>query len=441
MNGYGDLGNSEGIIYIFLRFIIPLYLAHLIHLLFAEKKKSWGILLVASTVLYVALSLTFSFYKLEINVSWFRTIFFTIFVFSLIVLFLPSNMNIRRTLFFGISGYAIQNFADNLFFAIKSIFKINFDNRYYDLLMFIAVYVIVYSLYLLLFLKKLSKESLKNMDNKVVIRTSLFALLVVNVLSMYSQSCNDRTGLIATNLYAIIACILLLAIQYNTFSIGKLKNDKVVLESLLDKENEHLRLSKANNELINIKCHDIKHQIEALKDDISDEDKKCMLDDLKKEISFYDESIKSGNATLDTLLMEKYFYCKKHHIKFSAIIDGSKLDFIDNIDVYSLFGNAIDNAINSVLKATYDKRVITLNVKIVNDAKVVIHMENYCNEKIEFLNDLPQTKKNQEVHGFGTKSIKYICEKYGGKVTFRVADNKFLLNAVIPLRKEKKNEN
>ena len=76
-----------------------------------------------------------------------------------------------------------------------------------------------------------------------------------------------------------------------------------------------------------------------------------------------------------------------------------------------------------------------------NDAKVVIHMENYCNEKIEFLNDLPQTKKNQEVHGFGTKSIKYICEKYGGKVTFRVADNKFLLNAVIPLRKEKKNEN
>lgn len=440
MNGYGDLGSSEGIIYIFLRFIIPLYVAHLIHLLFAEKKKSWGILLVASTISYVALSLTFSFYKLEINVNWFRTIFLTIFLFSLLVLFLPSNMNLRRTLFFGISGYAIQNFSDNLFFALKAMFNFNFENEYFELLIFIAVYAVVYSLYLLLFLKRLSKESLKNTDNKAVLIISLFSLLVVNVLSMYSQSCEDRTGLIATNLYAIIACILLLAIQYNTFSIGKLKNEKVVLESILAKENEHLRLSKANNELINIKCHDIKHQIEALKDTISDEDKKMMLDDLKKEISFYDESIKSGNATLDTLLMEKYFYCKKHHIKFSAIIDGSKLDFIDNIDVYSLFGNAIDNAINSVLKTTYENRIITLNVKIVNNAKVVIHMENYCDDKIDFLNDLPQTKRNQEVHGFGTKSIKYICEKYGGKVTFRLEDKKFLLNAFIPIRKEGKHE-
>lgn len=440
MNGYGDLGSSEGIIYIFLRFIIPLYVAHLIHLLFAEKKKSWGILLVASTISYVALSLTFSFYKLEINVNWFRTIFLTIFLFSLLVLFLPSNMNLRRTLFFGISGYAIQNFSDNLFFALKAMFNFNFENEYFELLIFIAVYAVVYSLYLLLFLKRLSKESLKNTDNKAVLIISLFSLLVVNVLSMYSQSCEDRTGLIATNLYAIIACILLLAIQYNTFSIGKLKNEKVVLESILAKENEHLRLSKANNELINIKCHDIKHQIEALKDTISDEDKKMMLDDLKKEISFYDESIKSGNATLDTLLMEKYFYCKKHHIKFSAIIDGSKLDFIDNIDVYSLFGNAIDNAINSVLKTTYENRIITLNVKIINNAKVVIHMENYCDDKIDFLNDLPQTKRNQEVHGFGTKSIKYICEKYGGKVTFRLEDKKFLLNAFIPIRKEGKHE-
>lgn len=59
---------------------------------------------------------------------------------------------------------------------------------------------------------------------------------------------------------------------------------------------------------------------------------------------------KTGNKVLDTVLTTKSLYCNKHGIIFTCVADGTLLDFMDVMDICSIFGNALDNAIECEMK-------------------------------------------------------------------------------------------
>ena len=62
------------------------------------------------------------------------------------------------------------------------------------------------------------------------------------------------------------------------------------------------------NELINIKCHDLKHQIESLKNSAQLEEERKKLDDIKKQVDIYDSSISSGSPIIDMAKKKKSSY-------------------------------------------------------------------------------------------------------------------------------------
>jgi sensor histidine kinase regulating citrate/malate metabolism len=65
------------------------------------------------------------------------------------------------------------------------------------------------------------------------------------------------------------------------------------------------------------------------------------------------------NDTLDIIITEKCLLCEKENITLTCIADGEKISFISVTDLYSLLGNAIDNAIEAVLQfEDQDKRSI-----------------------------------------------------------------------------------
>ena len=78
-------------------------------------------------------------------------------------------------------------------------------------------------------------------------------------------------------------------------------------------------------------------------------------------------------------------------------------------------------------------RIIKLNANIKGNF-ICIHMENYCSKDIKFVNGVPQTgKEDKSKHGFGTKSIMYIAQKYNGNVTFSYKENIFSVNILMPV--------
>ena len=128
-------------------------------------------------------------------------------------------------------------------------------------------------------------------------------------------------------------------------------------------------------------------------------------------------------------------YCKKNQITLTYIADGEKLNFMEESDIYSLFGNALDNALEAVIKIKeYDKRIIELKIHAVNDL-LTINIRNSYEGKINFDDDgLPiTTKEDSSYHGYGVKSIYLIVDKYNGNVSFKEKNNMFSLNILIPL--------
>ena len=143
----------------------------------------------------------------------------------------------------------------------------------------------------------------------------------------------------------------------------------------------------------------------------------------------YDRTFQTGNRTMDTLLTEKNLLCERDHITLTCIADASLLSFMEALDLYTLFGNAIDNAAECVRQ--YENpawRQILL--RIGGQGSIVsIHMENYCDAPLTFEDGIPHTTKGDSTrHGFGTKSIRHVVEKYGGEMRMSVSDSVFLLD-------------
>ena len=94
------------------------------------------------------------------------------------------------------------------------------------------------------------------------------------------------------------------------------------------------------------------------------------------------------------------------------------------------FGNAIDNAMESVIQLSEDKRIISLTAKRKGNT-VSLVLENYTENKIVAGSDgLVRTTKKTPFHGYGMKSMENITEKYHGNLTYTVEDGVFSLYAL-----------
>ena len=104
------------------------------------------------------------------------------------------------------------------------------------------------------------------------------------------------------------------------------------------------------------------------------------------------------------------------------------------LQVYSLFGNALDNAIEAVTPLEPDRRYIGLQVRA-ERGMLLIRMENCAAEPLHFVDGLPQTTKGDaRWHGFGVKSIRRIVQQHGGTLTMQAQDGMFRLVALLPLK-------
>lgn len=103
---------------------------------------------------------------------------------------------------------------------------------------------------------------------------------------------------------------------------------------------------------------------------------------------------------LDTLLTAKSLFCMKNDITMTNVIDGTLFGFMDDMDICSIFGNALDNAIEYELQISEkEKRLIHVSAYSQHNF-LLIRFENYCEDIIDFRESLPvTTKKDTKEHG------------------------------------------
>ena len=143
------------------------------------------------------------------------------------------------------------------------------------------------------------------------------------------------------------------------------------------------------------------------------EDRNETLNKLQKEIMIYDINIHTNNDVLDIILMEKQLHCINKNIKLSYLGNAEQLKFIDSIDIYTLFGNALDNALEAVEKLDDNNKMININVDTYLN-NIMISIVNFYDGKLNI------------------SSIKSIVKKYHGVTNISYQNNVFSLKILIP---------
>ena len=130
--------------------------------------------------------------------------------------------------------------------------------------------------------------------------------------------------------------------------------------------------------------------------------------------------------------MKKMSELLEKEIDLMVVIDFKDIDFIEPLDISTIFRNAIDNAIERVEKLQKENRVILIKAGKVNNF-ISIVVENNYNEN-EKLGNRKTTKKDNFLHGYGISNIKNAVEKYNGTCTITKENEKFILKILIPIK-------
>ena len=353
--------------------------------------------------------------------------YLAVFLFLEIGMFYAFDCSLLEVVFFSIAAYTMQHLSTSCSWLIALGFFSSFVTgdflriQIFNDLSCVAIYTISYFTVLRrIKTRKVNLEALRLIiPSAIILLTSVILFLLLLRL---------RYEYPVVEIYHIALCILALFLQASLFHNSQLVEEKEYINYMLQMSGMHSELSKASINAINAKCHDMKKQLETIKKLTSTDELNEYKTEIERSIADYEVVANTGNEAINVAITERSLLCQRKGIKFTYVVDGTLLSFMNSPDLYSLFGNALDNAIEAVLELEEDRRVITLNVRREKDM-LCIRTENYFKGKIELKDGLPKTiKQDHTQHGFGLKSIKMIAEKYGGSATVLVEDDVFILN-------------
>ena len=371
--------------------------------------------------------------------------FVLVFFATVLAAYAGYDVSFWTILFEAIAGYLTEHFASQT----SSLISYAFDAAGISVVMpmvtpYILACAVVYPVFYILFARQIHRGAHPNINNRRLIVLVGMGLFLCIALSVYPSTLQmtllDESGT-ATQIncvfevYAMFGCLTSLMLLFGLRSEGELQDRLLLSQQLVHQQQEQYRISRDNIELINIKCHDLKHQIAALREH-SDE---RSIREIEDAVRIYDSTIHTGNNALDVILTEKSLYCSRNGIRFTCIADGEKLDFMDPGDIYSLFGNIVSNAIEALERTKEESgREFSLSIRCIG-SYVVVMEQNPFEGELHFTKGLPDTTKgDRREHGFGMLSIRGIAEKYGGQLMVRAQDGVFCVKAVFPAAEEER---
>ena len=356
-------------------------------------------------------------------------------------IYICNDFSLREAGFYFVKAFINGEFAASL------CWQIYYYLRYVrgiqgELLKWVELILVYAVIFTMLALMELNLK--KDLEELHITRRELLVVIIIaaSVFAMSNLSYLDQNGLfsgtfvmdifIIRTLVDLSGIAVLYAYHVQVKEI-QIRFEKDTLHNIMEMQYKNYQLSKENIDMVNRKYHDLKHQINLLKTQAYVGKSTSYLEKMEREIRVYETQNKTGNQILDAVLTNKAMICQNKEIELKFIVDGGALSFMEDMDVSALFGNMLDNAIESAEKQREkQKRLIWLYVTKEKQF-VRIRTENYCDEKIQFKNGMPvTTKKDRRFHGYGMKSIKSTVEKYHGSVVAAQENNWFELKILLP---------
>lgn len=430
-------------------FAAELMIAEILAVYTLKKKRNFAL----RASLCVAGIFMFAFlYPLLSYSAWYSTLMFFIFlVITVIGLVICFNESIINLIFCAIIAYTVQHISYETYSLVSLLADFESINVYMPqgaesvtefTAVSISVYFIIYAViywfvWAFVEVRIRSRKELVLNNSYLLVWAAVTVVIDIIFSAIVTYADNGRGSETVTIIFTcsnIVACVLAIGLLFLMLDKNEAQKDLKIISSLWQKDKERYELMRENIEVFNVKCHDIKSQLSALRNINGFVDQNA-ISEMENTLNMYGVNLKTGNDALDVILAEKHMLCEKNKIKLYCMVDGAALGFISPVNLYSLFGNALQNAIEASLKIDdVRQRVIRLNVKTCANM-VSVHVENRMpSEKLDTAGGLPKTtKEDKREHGWGMRSMQLIAEKFGGGISFKAEDGWFFLDIIFPI--------
>lgn len=219
----------------------------------------------------------------------------------------------------------------------------------------------------------------------------------------------------------------------------KSEQEKVKLKFMnekLDMQYKYYLMVKESQEKMKQVYHDMNNHIENIKVlKNSSEDVNRYIKNIEDEVKSNENIYNTGNVLLDIILYEKSKNCAVNNIDFNIGIDFGKFEFIELIDISSIFSNLIDNAIEACNKIDDNeiKKYITIKSTFIKGYYVVRCENSKTNKVVTKNNKILTSKKDTFLHGVGLESIESSIKQYNGELKIKDSEYKFTVTIYLPI--------
>lgn len=372
----------------------------------------------------------------------FRLSFFIIyFIFSCISI----NENFFKHLLVYLICFMFISTLTTMVYVASNIFYSDILHLTYVLIM--IVLAVPFTIWDFMFTKKVLTPLINKADVKTIMLVCFILIIIsiINGFSTYDLSWKQSipTRYIIIRIFSFLGTIGVIKIlktlveeQQNRLTLSEeCKRHEVLLA--VQKE-QFYSLSEKIEETRRIR-HDLKHHFAAVQNFLIKKEYDKLSEYIEKEISFVPNNEKfifCDNITVNTILSYYYKKAKESNILMEvrvSIPNGLK---VEDMELWVLFGNLLENAIEGCERITDTERIIKVKAYY-KDNILFILADNPVNE--ELIKKLPNgfvSSKNSNMHGLGIGSICFLAEKLGGKADFEVTDGWFLASVYINVMRD-----
>lgn len=263
-----------------------------------------------------------------------------------------------------------------------------------------------------------------NRSQRYQAKEMIYLIVLPTSTCLFLYLFNQISNILSNSLEILFVIFSLLLIVANFVAY-------FVCEKIIDNnlQNERLKQIEFKKEINEKSYQLIQEKYNELKILVHDFDKYCnyidgKIADGQEDVHAITKKIKdknkefliveyTNNKALNVLLSQKMKECNEKLIDFQIYAQSIDLLFIEESDVIAIFGNLIDNAIESCVISETKK--IFLQIKTMNDKFLVINLENSSDKEPNTENGKLKTRKaDKATHGIGILSVKQALDNLNG---------------------------
>lgn len=225
---------------------------------------------------------------------------------------------------------------------------------------------------------------------------------------------------------SVVFILVFLCLKNQIYLREKVMEDKMKIAQL-ERQYAYYQDKQRDEEKIRSLYHDMKNHLLLLQKQ-QGQGNIQLTESLLSQISDYESYYHTGNDFLDVIIRDKVQKAQDNGIDFKCTIQFSEGAFIQPLDISTIFGNALDNAIEASMKLPQEERLITVKSGRIQDTLVVVFENRFCDSVT------PKTSKSDAfLHGFGIPNIRRAVGKYAGECTIHDNNGKFIMKIMIPI--------